>query len=530
MPRAGAPCRPLVLSSVRDILVGRDDGGRHDERAALLANEHLDGVLVHSDPAFARFEESFRPTTPLAIPVHHTGFVVPPRRSARRRSRRRLLVSAGGGMVGEGLLSVAADAAPALHARTGLTTTLVAGPFLPDAARRHLQSRRGPLLEVVDRVDDLCGEVASSAASLSQAGYNTTLDIVRAGRPAVVVPYADSGEDEQTRRAARMAELGVLRVVAAAELTPARLVAEVVAALAAPPPAVGLDLGGRERSTEIVAALVAARRRAAVVMSGGWLDPVRAALDATTGPVRWWFRDDDAGWADDALWALLDVFEGAGVAVDVAAIPAAVTGGCARRLAARVVGGLVHVHQHGLAHTNHELVGRKCEFGLSRGRARQSADIRAGRELLEDRMGAPIEPVFTPPWNRCSADTAEAVLAAGHVVLSRDVSAGRLDRPGLAEIPVSIDWSSDRHATLDDLGRAIAADVLAGGTVGVMLHHAVMDAADRRHLASLLALVASSPTAIPTTVLALAAAQRSVSPHKSPRTYAVTQNGVTARG
>jgi predicted glycosyltransferase len=261
---AGAPCRPLVLSSVRDILVGRDDGGRHDERAVQLANDRLHAVLVHSDPTFARLEDSFRPSTPLAVPVHHTGFVVPPRRSTRRRSHRRLLVSAGGGMVGAGLLSAAADAAVALHARTGLTTTLVAGPFLPDAARRHLWSRRSPVLEVVDRVDDLCGEVEASAASLSQAGYNTTLDVVRAGRPAVVVPYADGGEDEQTRRAARMAALGVLRVVPAAELTPVRLVDDVVAALAAPPPTIALDLGGRERTTEIVADLVAARRRQAV--------------------------------------------------------------------------------------------------------------------------------------------------------------------------------------------------------------------------------------------------------------------------
>jgi predicted glycosyltransferase len=58
-----------------------------------------------------------------------------------------------------------------------------------------------------------------------------------------------------------MAALGVLRAVPAAELTPARLVDEVVAAVAAPPPSVALDLGGRERSTKIVVELVAARRR-----------------------------------------------------------------------------------------------------------------------------------------------------------------------------------------------------------------------------------------------------------------------------
>jgi peptidoglycan/xylan/chitin deacetylase (PgdA/CDA1 family) len=249
-------------------------------------------------------------------------------------------------------------------------------------------------------------------------------------------------------------------------------------------------------------------------MSGDWLAPVAAALATATVPVPWWFRDDDAGWDDDGLWPLLDVFEDAGVAVDVAAIPAAVTTSCADRLAARTAGGLVHVHQHGLAHTNHERAGRKSEFGLSRGRARQTADIRAGRQLLEDRLGRPVEPVFTPPWNRCSADTADAALAAGHVGLSRDASAGRLDRPGLAEVPVSIDWSSRRHAGPADRAEAIAAYVSAGGPVGVMVHHAVMDRADRRALAALLTLITTSPMAVPTTVLAVATAR----------------SGLTARG
>jgi predicted glycosyltransferase len=254
--------RPLVVSSVRDILVRRDDGGGHDEWAVARANEHLDAVLVHGDPVFARFEESFRPATPLAVAVHHTGFVVPPRPGDRRRRgvRSRLLASAGGGMVGEGLLAIAAEAAPALHARTGLSTTLVAGPFLPDSARRHLRARAGAAVTVLDRVDDLCGEIARSTVSLSQGGYNTTLDVVRAGRPAVFVPFAAAGEDEQTRRAERMATLGVLRCVPASELTPTRLVDEVVAALAAPPQPVRLDLGGSARSATILAGLLDERR------------------------------------------------------------------------------------------------------------------------------------------------------------------------------------------------------------------------------------------------------------------------------
>ena len=67
----------LTACSLRDILVSRRaDQQAFDDRAAALANAHLDAVLVHSDPGFARLEETFAPRRPLRVPVHYTGFVV----------------------------------------------------------------------------------------------------------------------------------------------------------------------------------------------------------------------------------------------------------------------------------------------------------------------------------------------------------------------------------------------------------------------------------------------------------------------
>ena len=50
---------------------------------------------------------------------------------------------------------------------------------------------------------------------MSQCGYNTTLDLLRTGVPALVVPFAEGGEDEQTRRAERLERLGAVRVLEA---------------------------------------------------------------------------------------------------------------------------------------------------------------------------------------------------------------------------------------------------------------------------------------------------------------------------
>lgn len=253
------PRRPTVVCSLRDILVSaRADQGRHDERACRRANEYVDAVLVHSDPAFARLDESFAPATPLRPPVHYTGFVAPPAASRPSGPReQRLLVSAGGGMVGEPLFRAAVAVHDRLHAKTGLTTTLVAGPFLPAAAWDWVQEegRGRPALTVVRRVDDLSLEMCRSAVSLSQGGYNTTMDLLRAQVPAVVVPYCEGTEDEQTRRTERLVALGALRMVHPADLTGDTLLRELCAAVATRPPDLPLDLDGARATERLVSEL-----------------------------------------------------------------------------------------------------------------------------------------------------------------------------------------------------------------------------------------------------------------------------------
>lgn len=252
------PHRPVVLCSLRDILVNqRRDQERHDERAAVAVNRWFDGVLVHADPAFATLGESFRPATPLAVPVHHTGFVAPPA-PVPGPVAPRVLVSAGGGMVGGPLALAAAAAAGEVHARTGLTTTVIAGPFLPADDLARLRALEGTAhLEVIGRVDDLCGHIARSAVSLSQCGYNTSMDLLRAGRPAVVVPYSEGREDEQRRRAERLERLGAVRVLDPAALSPEAVADAVAAAYGGTPRPHGLDLDGAARTARIVAGMLA---------------------------------------------------------------------------------------------------------------------------------------------------------------------------------------------------------------------------------------------------------------------------------
>ena len=243
-----------VVCSLRDILVdARPDQQHHDDRARWLTDRYFHQVLVHADPRFARLDDSFHPKRPLAVDVSYTGYVVPRRPAADATPRgQHLLVSAGGGIVGEALLRTALPARNLMQPPPPLR--LVAGPFLPDSAWQALQQQVQGLADVtlLRQVPDMVAEMRQARASVSQCGYNTALDITLAQVPALVVPYATATENEQTERASRLAEAGAVLHLPAAQLDPVQLAAAMTRLLQFQPQAAALDLGGAERSAELL--------------------------------------------------------------------------------------------------------------------------------------------------------------------------------------------------------------------------------------------------------------------------------------
>ncbi|HEX5733903.1 MAG TPA: glycosyltransferase [Blastocatellia bacterium] len=257
--------RTLVVCSLRDILVGRQgDQQKHDDRAVAIANRYFDAILVHSDPEFARLEESFHACSRLNTPVHYTGYVSPERSNGPESiviRHRRIVVSAGGGLVGYPLLQTAVESARALRDEN-VEMKVIAGPFLPDESWQSLcaaaRGREG--VKVVRSVPDLYGEMRAAAASVSQCGYNTTLDILESGVPALVVPFSDGSEDEQAKRAERLERLGAVRVLDQRQMNADRLADEIKALLRFTPQAPALDLNGARNSARILERLIEARR------------------------------------------------------------------------------------------------------------------------------------------------------------------------------------------------------------------------------------------------------------------------------
>lgn len=228
-----------------------------------------------------------------------------------------------------------------------------------------------------------------------------------------------------------------------------------------------------------------------------WLDMIRSAAYEAANPVEVFVRDDDAGLADDALLRLLNLFADHGLAIDLAVIPTAISSAMAAKLRQmHSRGARLGLHQHGCAHLNHETNGRKCEFGPSRDAAHQHADICSGRARLAGLLGSSLDPIFTPPWNRCTDDTVKALEAEHFQILSRDITAAPLGMGQLRHLPVTVDWQRRRKGARvprEIIAGMFAEQIRAGDRpIGLMLHHETMDSEDWDDLASLAAFLALS--------------------------------------
>jgi predicted glycosyltransferase len=218
---------------------------------------------VHGDPALIPFEASFPPAPDIADRLIYTGYVSPAAAPATEIPAvdGGVVVSAGGGAAGRALLDAALEACRQ-GCLAGLPWLLLAGTNLPEAEFAALRRAAPPFVTIERFRRDFAGLLRQCRVSVSQAGYNTVLDILAARARAVLVPFAAERETEQLMRAERLMALGAAELVRESELTPPNLAAAIERAAAREPPGLVIDTAGATRSARLIAALVAGRAAA----------------------------------------------------------------------------------------------------------------------------------------------------------------------------------------------------------------------------------------------------------------------------
>ncbi|MBD0325157.1 MAG: glycosyl transferase [Pyrinomonadaceae bacterium] len=261
--RLSKPQRPLVLCSLRDIVERRMRKYQfvYDDLVSTLVNNLYDGVLFHADPRFARLEETFQSSVPLSTPIYYTGFVTPHRELPGTHVKKNgadVIVSAGGGRCGGPLVQAAVEAYKRYGIGDGLGMTIVAGPFMPQAEWETLRAAATDVrgLKVRRWFTNFRAELSSAKMSVSQCGYNTTMDLLNTRTPALVVPYVNGEEREQMHRARKLERFGKARVLEPERMDARSLAAEIRETLNFRPSSTRFDMSGVAKTSSLIESLV----------------------------------------------------------------------------------------------------------------------------------------------------------------------------------------------------------------------------------------------------------------------------------
>ncbi len=247
----GIPC----LCSIRDILAPPSKPAKADWTANVIAEQYV-GVLIHSVETIAPLGLSWPVTDSLRKRMLYTGFVAPkaPDAHPQATGAGEVLVSAGGGDVGAHLFEAAAKAAAHDQARQW---RLLVGGKDADATVTRLRVHAPANLTCEPARPDFRQMLRHAAASVSMCGYNTALDVLQTGVPAVFVPFDAEQEVEQSIRAKALATQKAVDVIASQDLCADALLRAVQNVIAAGPRAPVTDgMNGAAETVRITRRIV----------------------------------------------------------------------------------------------------------------------------------------------------------------------------------------------------------------------------------------------------------------------------------
>ena len=202
--------RPAVLSSMRDILVTKPRMDRIS-RSWRRSTASTTGSRSTATPR-PRFGGDF-PADRIADKLHYTGYVITPADDDGSQGAAddgagvgEIVVSAGGGAVGGDYMRWIFRNRASLPAE-GRRWRFVAGPHMDASVIAEMEAGQSADVVVERSRSDLARVIGRADLSISQAGYNTVMELLAGGTPPWCCPEGGI-ETEQRLRADLLAKRG----------------------------------------------------------------------------------------------------------------------------------------------------------------------------------------------------------------------------------------------------------------------------------------------------------------------------------
>lgn len=207
---------------------------------------------------------------------------------------------------------------------------------------------------------------------------------------------------------------------------------------------------------------------------------INEGYEKSNSPPVVFFRADDIGIPSGTFSQLIGSFKKHELPLCLATVPAWLTDDRLSQLY-EITGKSKEQwfwHQHGYVHHNHEPTGKKQEFGPARSYDDISTRLEKGKIRLDHFLGSLNQPVFTPPWNRCSGETLQALQDLGFKGISRSRGARPHTPQSFPDFQVNVDLHTRKETSPEQGFNNLLKEIdqgLASGKCGIMLHHQRMN-------------------------------------------------------
>ncbi|MAR12942.1 MAG: hypothetical protein CL681_23620 [Blastopirellula sp.] len=256
-----------VISSVRDFPAGNEAASTPEQlqdKVVSTLNQYFDHLLVHADAQVVTLDSQFPWIHEIKVPIHYTGYVAEKLQapSARRQANDgvqnstlppgRVIVSSGGLHDGTRLATRCIAAWKLLDSRgkiDGRVMEIFAGLSVEDAPYATLEkaTQAGPF-RLHRFSDDFLKAMSSAELSISQGGYNTTMNLLETRTRGILAPNRRT--HDQVPRAQRLTELQIVDVIDPQTESAAGLADLIHARLSRPRSVHNIALDGAERTLE----------------------------------------------------------------------------------------------------------------------------------------------------------------------------------------------------------------------------------------------------------------------------------------
>jgi predicted glycosyltransferase len=262
-----------VVLGLRDILDAPEIVSKRwrGEGAYEAIERYYDMVLVYGKREVFDLGVQYEFSPAMRERLRYTGYVCTPqapRYTSRARGKyipssdkatKLIVAMAGGGADAYPMMRALLDALPAIQRRQRCVLALVTGPFMPKELRHDLEARaKGQPAKVSMEVSDTLSYIEAADLVVAMCGYNTTMEILRTGKRALLIPRVGPSA-EQRMRARLFAEQGWVDMLSPDDLSPELVASAVAESLDRGPrmnPRVKPDLHGLQSSADQLLALL----------------------------------------------------------------------------------------------------------------------------------------------------------------------------------------------------------------------------------------------------------------------------------